>query len=82
MVEAPFLRKLAICFAVIPRPVDSHNSLWYTMLGDLLCESLQTGWYIVPREYSLNYEYRNTYHVLGLLDYPYIVYLTIDNYNS
>ena len=40
MVEAPFLRKLAIGFAVLVRPVVSHNSWWYAMLGeDLLCET-------------------------------------------
>ena len=40
MVEAPYLRKLAISFAAILRPVVSHNSLWYGMLGeDLLCET-------------------------------------------
>ena len=40
MVEAPFLCKLAIGVAVIQRPVVSHNSLWYAMLGeDLLCET-------------------------------------------
>ena len=39
MVEVPFLRKLAIGFALILRLVVSHKSLWYTMLGeDLLCE--------------------------------------------
>ena len=40
MVEALFLRKLAIGFAVILRAVVSHNSLWYAKLGEyLLCET-------------------------------------------
>ena len=34
MVEAPFLRKLAIGVAVLVRPVVSPNSLWYAMLGE------------------------------------------------
>ena len=60
MVEAPFLRKLATRFAVILRPVVSHNSLSVTTRHArrrfALWDSLQSGWYIVPWESSTQWE--------------------------